>query len=72
MSANRQTFTDLDTMGDGRDIEDTDDHDEERCTHCEAVIDVTRWHPLLSRIEDGAVELYPFCSVACRDAWRED
>ena len=57
---------------DGSDHQETDDHDEERCAYCGSAIDVTSWHPLLSRTEDGEVSLYPFCDVNCRDAWLDD
>ena len=48
------------------------DHDEERCAWCGSPIDVTDWHPLLSRIENDEVNLYPFCGIDCRDAWLND
>lgn len=72
MSADRKRGTDLATMADDFDARETSDRDEERCAYCGAVIDVTSWHPLVSRVEDGEVRLYPFCDVNCRDAWLDD
>jgi hypothetical protein len=72
MIADREQVSDPATMADdGRDAEEADDHDE-RCAHCGSPIDVTSWHPLLSRIEDDDIHLYPFCDVDCRDAWLDD
>lgn len=74
MIAEGEQVPDGATMADdGCDAQETGDRDEERCTHCGSVIDVTSWHPLLSRVEDdGDVHLYPFCDIDCRDAWLDD
>ena len=57
---------------DGPETRETADNDEERCAHCRSVIDVTDWHPVVSRVEDDEVYLYPFCNTDCRNAWLED
>ena len=73
MIADHERVTGEGTMVDeGSEPQETDDPDEERCAHCGSMIDVTSWHPLLSRTEDSEVHLYPFCNVNCRDAWLDD
>lgn len=57
---------------DGDDAGPSPEGSQERCTYCGSTIDVTNWHPLLSRIEGGDLHLYAFCDVECRDAWLED
>lgn len=66
-----RTATDATMADDGPEGRGRTDDDEERCAYCGTVIDVTDWHPLLSRVENGEVHLYPFCNVDCRDAWLE-
>ena len=72
MIADHEWVTDDASMGDGRDEKKDGGDAEERCSYCRTEIDVTSWHPLLSRVENSDVELYPFCSVKCRDAWLDE
>lgn len=41
-----------------------------RCATCGARIDPTAWHPVATA-DDEEFHLVLFCSVACREEWRE-
>ncbi len=47
----------------------------DECARCGAAVPADEWHPVATvRDDDGTVEIYDFCSEACRSAWvgRED
>ncbi|MFC7080646.1 DUF7576 family protein [Halorussus caseinilyticus] len=45
----------------------------ETCIRCGDAIPSDEWHPVATvRDEDGEVEIYDFCSEACRTAWQSD
>lgn len=42
----------------------------DECARCGAAVPSEEWHPVATvRGDDGAVEVYDFCSEACRSAW---
>lgn len=45
--------------------------DESReCEVCGAQIDIDQWHPVVADTDDdGAFQLYAFCTQDCRDVW---
>lgn len=43
------------------------------CARCGRQIDITVWHPLVTRTDDdGNFQLFAFCSGWCRDNWMDD
>lgn len=39
------------------------------CATCGAPVDVTKRHPVAASVEGEEVEVYLFCSDACRKRW---
>jgi hypothetical protein len=44
--------------------------DRKRCTHCGRGFDTSDWYPTATRQGPDGIEIYSFCSAACRNAWR--
>lgn len=56
------------TRADGR-----GDESDATCDHCGSTIDTSEWYPVTKeRDQDGSLRLYAFCSVRCRDEWRDE
>lgn len=52
---------------------DADAGVEKTCERCGTAIETSDWYPIAAEREaDGSLDLYPFCSENCRDAWREE
>ncbi len=42
----------------------------DECARCGSPVPAEEWHPVATvRDDDGTVEIYDFCSEACRTAW---
>jgi len=39
------------------------------CATCGEAFDASDWYPTAARHGEDGVELYAFCSPACRDTW---
>lgn len=43
------------------------------CATCGRRIDTDEWHPVATRTDDsGALLVYAFCDVSCREGWLDD
>ncbi len=59
------------TTGEQRMDETEASSDERVCAVCGDTIDIESWHPVLAETDStGTLRLYPFCTPACRDAWK--
>jgi endogenous inhibitor of DNA gyrase (YacG/DUF329 family) len=46
---------------------------DKQCHRCGDAIETSDWYPVTTeRGPDGSLQLYPFCSAACQDEWRQD
>jgi|AntDeeMinimDraft_4_1070355.scaffolds.fasta_scaffold08699_3 tellurite resistance-related uncharacterized protein len=45
--------------------------DQSRCATCERVINPSDWHPVATLSDDSGFHLFTFCSIECRDKWKE-
>jgi hypothetical protein len=44
-----------------------------KCATCGAQINPTAWHPVSTHFnDDGEFLLYAFCSIECRNDWRQN
>ena len=53
----------------------SDQHDTpvKTCKYCGTSIDTGDWYPVTKeRDSDGTLQLYPFCSEDCQDAWLDE
>lgn len=60
------------TAGPAYSLESTDGEKLTQCTVCDASIDPSDWHPVAAGFDEaGEFHVFPFCSVACRHAWKD-
>ncbi|USZ68791.1 DUF2116 family Zn-ribbon domain-containing protein [Halorussus salilacus] len=42
------------------------------CDYCGGPIAADEWHPVVTRRDDGELEIYAFCDETCREEWERD
>ena len=43
-----------------------------QCAHCESVLPVDEWCPVVTSEEGGAVAVHSFCDDDCKAAWLDE